>query len=389
MRDGLASYSLAFESGDRDRRVEARIDPLPNEVSSSNNSFGADLAIDHTKIRVLYIEGLAERVVIRQGLLGLAGTKIGGAFTPLYEALTGDPDVECTAVAPGSEGDFSILVRSDEARRGLPETASEIFAYDAIILSNVPREALSDQQLGWIEEWIGRRGGGLCMAGGPNSFAGGQWNGTLISKMLPVEMLATNRDWLESPATFTPVSAAMKHPIWHISADETQNLAIVKALPGFQGMNRVGPLKAGAEVLARSPSQPAIAVQPYGRGRSMMIATPITRRWAGEFTQAWGENDARYYKKFWRNVVYWLTENSSIGRRRLLAETDKRLYRPGEPVVLCARTYDENASQTLDYRVAVSVEPRSASDVTSDDSPLRRPTSGARGRSSPGAKSSP
>ncbi len=144
-------------------------------------------------------------------------------------------------------------------------------------------------------------------------------------------------------------------------------------------MNRVGQAKSGADVLATSGAQAAIAVQPYGRGRSMVMAMPITRRWASEFTQTWGENDARYYKKFWRNVVYWLTENSSIGRRRLLAETDKRLYRPGEPVVLRARAFDENAALTLDYRVAVSVEPRSASDVTSDDSPLRRPASGAPG----------
>jgi hypothetical protein len=108
----------------------------------------------------------------------------------------------------------------------------------------------------------------------------------------------------------------------------------------------------------------------------MVMTTAITRRWANEFTQSWGGPDARYYKKFWRNVAYWLTENSSIGRRRLLAETDKRLYRPGEPIVLRARTFDENASPTLDYRVAVTVEPRSASDITSDNSPLRRPTDG-------------
>ncbi len=106
----------------------------------------------------------------------------------------------------------------------------------------------------------------------------------------------------------------------------------------------------------------------------MAMTTAITRRWAGEFTQSWGGADARYYKKFWRNVVYWLTENSSIGRRRLLADTDKRLYRPGEPIVLHARTFDENAAPTLDYRVAVTVEPKSASDVTSDNSPLRRPS---------------
>ena len=57
-----------------------------------------------------------------------------------------DPDIECTAVMPaGPGGDFSTIVRSDDRARGLPETPSELFAYDAIILSNVPREALERQ----------------------------------------------------------------------------------------------------------------------------------------------------------------------------------------------------------------------------------------------------
>ena len=60
LEDGLASYSLDFESGDQDRHIEARIDPQPGEVSASNNAFGADLAIDHTKIRVLYLEGATD-----------------------------------------------------------------------------------------------------------------------------------------------------------------------------------------------------------------------------------------------------------------------------------------------------------------------------------------
>lgn len=117
----------------------------------------------------------------------------------------------------------------------------------------------------------------------------------------------------------------------------------------------------------------------------MVLATGITKRFAEEFTQSWGQGDARYYKKFWRNAVYWLTENSSIGRRRLLAETDKRLYRPGEPIVLRARTFDENTAPTLDYRVAVTVEPKSASDITSDSSPIRRPS----GESEPSGTQAP
>ena len=61
------SYPLAFESGDQDRRIEARIDPQPGEVSVANNAFGADLAIDHTKIRVLYLEGANENFVAQAG----------------------------------------------------------------------------------------------------------------------------------------------------------------------------------------------------------------------------------------------------------------------------------------------------------------------------------
>ena len=128
------------------------------------------MAIDHTKIRVLYLEGV-DRTLRRprRALSGSAAVEVRGAYSPLQEALMEDPDIECTAVLPGgADGDFSLLVRSDDRGRGLPETPSELFAYDAIILSNVPREALSDQHLAWIDEWIGRRGGGLCMVGGPN-----------------------------------------------------------------------------------------------------------------------------------------------------------------------------------------------------------------------------
>jgi uncharacterized membrane protein len=382
LQDGLASYSLAFESGEQDRRIAATVDLQPGEVSADNNTFAADVAIDHTKIRVLYVEGSNERYVTRRGLFGLGGSEVQGAYSPLQQALMEDPDIECTAVvSSGPDGDFTAITRSDDRARGLPETPSELFAYDAIVLSNVPRTVLDDKYMGWVDEWIGRRGGGLCMVGGPNSFAAGRWADTPVGRMLPVESEAGGGDWDESPAAIGPIAEGAVHPLWQIAADDAQNRALLKTLPNFLGHNRLGPAKPTAEVLARvgsgSPDGgPALAVQPYGRGRTMALAPGITRRFAPEFAQSWGQADARYYKKFWRNAVYWLTENSSIGRRRLLAETDKRLYRPGEPIVLKARAFDENAAPTLDYRVAVSVEPRSAAESTSENSPLRKPSAG-------------
>jgi uncharacterized membrane protein len=392
--DGLRSYSMTFESGDQDRRIEARIDPQPGEVSTSNNAFAAEMAIDHTKIRVLYLEGDTERF-IEQAVRSVFGqeNRVRGAYSPLQDALMEDRDIDCTAVA-ASGGDFSFPLRTDNGGPGLPEIASELFAYDVIILSNVPVESLDAKYQAWIEEWVARRGGGLLMVGGPYSFASGRWNGTKIAGMLPVELVPGNGDWSETTTAVHPAVAGAIHPIWQITSDEAQNRALLGTLPRFRGGHHFGRVKQAADVLAREDAPgaggeaaPAIVAQPFGRGRTMVMAPAITRRYASEFVLSWGGPDARYYKKFWRNVVYWLSENSSTGRRRLLAETDKRLYRPGEPIALKAQAFDEDASPTLDYRVAVTVEPKSSSETVSDNSPLRRPS--AAGEGEPGTAQAP
>jgi hypothetical protein len=74
-------------------------------------------------------------------------------------------------------------------------------------------------------------------------------------------------------------------------------------------------------------------------------------------------------------MVYWLTETSAIGRRRLVASADKRFYRPGETITVQAATYDESAAPTKNYRVTAMVEPHDAASSDSDDnSPLKWPS---------------
>jgi hypothetical protein len=91
----------------------------------------------------------------------------------------------------------------------------------------------------------------------------------------------------------------------------------------------------------------------------MALATPLSAAWSPQFARAWGEaGDNRHFAKFARNLIYWLTEDSAIGRRRLVANTDKRYYRPGETISLFARTFDESASRTGRYRVVALIEPK-------------------------------
>ena len=178
-----------------------------------------------------------------------------------------DPDIECTAVMPGGAGAISRrwFVPTSTART--PRNPLGIVRLRRDHPEQRPRDVLSDQHLAWIDEWIGRRGGGLCMVGGPNSFASGRWNETSVGKMLPVELDsagATTGTRRRRRSIRSPTGAI--HPIWHLSSDEAQNRSALKTLPDFLGSNRFGRVKPGAEVLARTTS-PAPTGEPDARGR--------------------------------------------------------------------------------------------------------------------------
>jgi uncharacterized membrane protein len=248
------------------------------------------------------------------------------------------------------------------------------------VLSNVPRDALSDDVLGWVEEWIGKRGGGLLMAGGPRAFGAGDWTGTAVERMLPVEFTASP-DWDPAPAVLEPTGADL-HPLWRLFEDERATRTALRNLPESPGRNnwvrvkpQSGTLLGAQKAGSGAGTPPLLAVGAYGRGRTAALATPVSATWSPRFTRQWGEGeDNRHFAKFARNVVYWLTESSAIGRRRLVATTDKRYYRPGETIGIVGQTYDESANRTGRYRVEAMLEPRHLSGPELPPSPVKWPT---------------
>jgi uncharacterized membrane protein len=419
LQSGFQSVSLSFRTDLATRKLRVAIPPLPNEISDRNNQIETEMAIDRTKLRVLYVEGSSRPFTISRN-----GTRneIHGPFSDLKQALIEDEDIECVVLA--RQGGLGRLVRVAEQGQldgvhGFPSTVAELAAFDAIVLSNVAAEVFTDEQLAWIEPWIGQRGGGLCMIGGENAFASGGWSETPLAAMLPVEMLPAGLDWApDETVRLAPELPPTPHAIWNLVADAKLNRQIAGSIPAVLGMNRwagarpnlttvlataavgqarlaprdeapagvggafsaavQGPKRAGKEPRANpaSPgSMPAFVAGRYGRGRTAALAFPITSPYADELVQRWGQGDNRYYAKLCRNLVYWLTENSAIGRRRLVASADKRFYRPGETISIAAPTYDESAASTKNYRVVAMVEPHVApGEAEPETSPLRWPT---------------
>lgn len=412
LQSGFQSVPISFRTSAETQLLEAVVSSLPNEVSTDNNRFETEIMISREKIRVLYVEGSRMRSVptTLQGRMVLQGPDAS-----LRNALQEDDDIECRTVQVA----VSQLSGSTNSQLGsFPQSVAELSAFDAIVLSDVPRRTFSEKQLDWIEGWVKRRGGGLCMVGGRNSFGSGEWQNSPVGRMLPVEM-QSDSDWRgDVRLAVLPDTNGQTHPLFRFTLDEKLNRDLLGQFPGFHGANTgLTPKPNLAKVLAvaqpgsleaekrqRSSlfsaqgirdlflqsrtSEPtgelpaefaAITVGQYGKGRTMAMPVAITGSAADNFL-TWGrlEGENQYYAQFWRNAIYWLTEQSYIGRRRLVASADKRYYGPGDTITLTGSAFDESANETSSYRLVGVIEPQSFDDIESDYSIVRWPNNLAR-----------
>jgi hypothetical protein len=197
-------------------------------------------------------------------------------------------------------------------------------------------------------------------------------------------VIGMNR-WAGVRPALTTVVATTSVGAMPVAAQPPQSASIFRSMPDAMAQLQAGRalpprvIRRGSSLPGEATEIPSIVTGRYGRGRTAAIAFPITVPYADDLVQKWGAGDNRYYSKFARNLVYWLTENSAIGRRRLVAAADKRFYRPGDTITVQASTYDESAAPTKNYRIVAMVEPHTAPGETEPEtSPLRWPQGLAR-----------
>lgn len=68
----------------------------------------------------------------------------------------------------------------------VPATIDGLDAYDAVILSDVARNSLSDSQMKTLATYVRDLGGGFILAGGENNYGDGGYSKTAIEEVLPV-----------------------------------------------------------------------------------------------------------------------------------------------------------------------------------------------------------
>ncbi len=92
-------------------------------------------------------------------------------------------------------------INTDPGSPGLlPQDVRPLMSYDCVVLENVGRQYLTNQQLDALEKWVKDFGGGLVIIGGDDSFGPGGYKGTPLEKISPVEMDIKRKKHLASVA---------------------------------------------------------------------------------------------------------------------------------------------------------------------------------------------
>jgi uncharacterized membrane protein len=346
LNDGEQAHELVIDTDRAKGALSAEVNLLPHEAIAANNRVPFQITPRAGKIRVIYMEGSAPPEI---------------RF--IQDALEEDPDIKCVSMYVDNQYvSQPRLHRMDNPQLGFPTTREELLSYDVVICSDIARTAFTPEQLEWTIELVNKRGGGFVMVGGHTSFGAGGWDQTVWDGLIPVDMSGRGEARSEYyDGTFRaiiPPEAAL-HPIWRIVDDPIRNREVLSRMPQFHGTNLTDRLKPAATALGFS-DRPLVgsnvvtvfSCQTFGRGRTFAMATDSTVAWGADFETSWGEGDNRYFRKFWRNVVRWLTENCDGGDRRLKVESDKVIYRPGQEIQVTVRAYDEKLVESDRYRVA-------------------------------------
>ena len=188
-----------FQKDSENRRVPApgNEDPVPVKLIRGVNVFTLKQLIREANFYTFTAEFIPERGSgDRRGINNVAEGFTyarGPAQVLLIEGQRGE-HAELVKALREKQIDVKVLLAPDVQGSGgiggdaLPEELSALQPYDAVILGDVAKDSLTEEQQRLLETNVHDMGAGLIMVGGPKSFGAGGWQNSPVERALPVDM---------------------------------------------------------------------------------------------------------------------------------------------------------------------------------------------------------
>jgi hypothetical protein len=302
------SVESPAERGMRDYRL--RIDPLEGELSALNNVRVFSVEVGRDKLPVL-----------------LFAQEVGWDFSTIRKELARDPSLALTTLYRISEDRFVIQDNRQEGDQvleaGFPTERKVLDLYKCVIIGSFPASQWRAAQMQTLLEYV-RQGRAVIFLGGESSYAQGGYGGTAIEPLFPWRLDSASRELRAGRFAVNVPIAATNH---RIISEMVQALARDVG-PTIESLNPTGPLRGGAVTLVEagvgSGTAPVVALQHYGQGYCLAIATDTLWKWT-KTSQALSEAFSHFWRQAVRNVSQW-----EEGERFLSVRWDQPRYRPGE-----------------------------------------------------------
>ncbi len=279
--------------------------------------------------------------------------RTGERTNPLFRGFGNQADEQA------EQYDEPVLLRlrtedKEELRGGFPKSADELFRYHAVILDDIESAFFNQDQLSLMQQFVSRRGGGLLMLGGQDSFVEGGYQRGPVAEMLPVYLDRTSGAPPESGYRLLLTREGWLQPWVRVRTTEEDEEKRLASMPAFKTLNEVSSIKPGASVLAQvtlssGMALPALVVQQFGRGRTGAMLIGDLWRWNMHRV----DHTQSDLEKSWRQTLRWLVSDVPA---RVEVETHRTsgAALPAVRIVVKARDKQfeplDNASVTLQVR---------------------------------------
>lgn len=297
--------------------------PKDREQSTADNRVVRKVTVKKEKLKILMVDGQPRY-----------------EYRYLKNFLERDETIQLSALLLSSDPEYAD--QDNAAVSVFPTNRDDLFAYDVVILGDVPAGFLTNTQMKNLVDFVTVKGGGLIQIAGQES-SPLAFKGTPIQDLLPIE-LADARDPTRGAAAgdlaaFRPrlTLEGRSSPIFRFGNDEAASMAIWDGLQELYWYLDAPRKKPAAVVLAEHPTAvgtdgpvPLLVYQFAGSGKVFYQGLDDTWRWRFRVGD-------KYFGRYWIQLLRFMARNKLMGNRQAELIADRARYQRGDMVQLRTR----------------------------------------------------